>query len=159
MSGNSELPQIVVVREGTMEPGSDPSAPQSIVELRHANGDKIWEQTINNHATSLLITDFNKDGSPDILVSSDQGGITAFNLEGDAFWRSTRINGPVNQILAQENSQVFSKELLIISDNTIFKTNINQTPIILTTYPDNLQAVYGVDEDSRTPAQIHRCPQ
>ena len=142
---NAEPLQLVILREEDGETQQNPI--QSILELRQENGDKLWEQRINGHATDLLITDLNKDGSHDILVGNDLGQVIAFDQAGALLWRSTRINGPVNQILVRDNPDVISKEVLLVSNNSIFATNLNHTPIMLASYPDTLEDVYFVDEN------------
>ncbi len=140
--------QFVITRTNEAPEENNETLPKSIIELRQENGDKIWEQEINNQITNLIITDFNNDGILNIVISSDRGRAIVYDLEGNVLWRSTRINKPIDHLFARMNPETASKELLFISDDTLYVTNPNHTPVALVTFPDTVQSMALIREDA-----------
>ncbi len=79
---------IVVGRNATTPDIEDPEAPQSWVELRHTNGERIWERELDAPITDLLISNVNKVGDPEIVVSSASGQILVFDTSGNLTWQT-----------------------------------------------------------------------
>ncbi|MBE2221677.1 MAG: AAA family ATPase [Anaerolineae bacterium] len=148
---NGDPPKIALIRERETTAENKDLPAQSILELRYGNGDKVWEQVLDNQATSLLVTDFIGNSSPDILVGDDQGRIIVYDHKGTVLWDSMQINEPINQILVRTNPDISAKELLLVSNDTIYATNRFNIPIAIATYPGDVQDVYLVNENSTMP--------
>lgn len=148
-SKDSSQPQIIVVRKSAAS-NENEQAEQSLLELRAENGDKVWAQAVNGQVTSLLVTDFNKDGNDDIVVGNDQGQVLLYDHQGNSLWQM-RVNGTVRQILVRENLETGANELLIASNRAIKVADPEHAPTTIATFPVKIQDVYPIVEDRTDP--------
>lgn len=97
-------PAIVVGRNNSDLNTADPADVQSWVELRHTNGERIWEVELDAPLTDLLVENVNRSGDPEILVSTARGEIILINAAGAITWRANLEqteddNHPIQQLL------------------------------------------------------------
>lgn len=85
---------IVVGRNDTAVSPGEPALGQSWlgqswVELRHTNGERIWEVELNAHLTDLLVVNGDETDDPEIIVSTVTGDIVIINVNGVISWQTT----------------------------------------------------------------------
>ena len=148
-SDNSLHPQLVVVRQNVAA-NEDEQTERTVLELRAANGDKVWAQPINGQVTSLLVTDFNQDGNDDILVGNDQGQILLYDHEATRLWQ-TKVSGAVRQLLVRENLKTGANELFIVGNRAIKVADPDHAPRTIAIFPVRIQDVYLITEERTNP--------
>ncbi len=85
---NAPVSSIVVGRNNTITDPEDPPVVQSWVELRHTNGERIWEIELDAPISDLLVQNINHIGDPEILVSTTRGEIILISAAGGITWRT-----------------------------------------------------------------------
>ena len=99
----SDPPRIVVVRrqrppvDFTAEDGST----ISWLELREATGDRLWEITVPTDITSMLVNDRLGTGESSIVIGTQSGIVSSYNLDGNQRWEFSVSDsvGTVHQLI------------------------------------------------------------
>jgi hypothetical protein len=82
------VPTIVVGRNNTTADPDNPDEIKSWVELRHTNGERIWEIQLDAPLTDMLVENVNDTGDPEIIVSTANGDIIFISATGAITWRT-----------------------------------------------------------------------
>ena len=81
-------PRIAVVRRQRppVDFVAEDESTVSWLELREVTGERLWEATIPAAVTSMLIDDRPGTGHASIIIGTQLGDITAYNLDGNQRW-------------------------------------------------------------------------
>ncbi|MCP4363453.1 MAG: VCBS repeat-containing protein, partial [Chloroflexi bacterium] len=126
------IPSIAVVRNS--EDKEDSRNPQSWLELRHTNGERVWEQPLSAPISALLVERINETGDPNIIVGTEIGEIIVFSSSGTVQWRESVSEGrPIRQLLLV-NAPNGVPRLVAVTANNMYSTTLddNLAPRIAT---------------------------
>jgi hypothetical protein len=90
-------PDIIVIRYQDRD-----GAGEGRIERRQADSRLLWEQPLQAHVTSLLISNINETSESEILVGTQEGQLIAYSSSGNRLWSLNlgEENGrSVNQLL------------------------------------------------------------
>lgn len=136
----SAPPNIVVIRNAQAPDQDEDTVYQSWIELRQANGERIWSKQFETEISSLLVVDINQRGQPEIIVGTRDGQIIVYTANGTELWsRSIDVvydfipgdetaYKKVVQILPQKNLYSEDIDLLITTPQVVYKINNNLYP-------------------------------
>ncbi|HID00907.1 MAG TPA: hypothetical protein EYP05_06195 [Piscirickettsiaceae bacterium] len=149
-------PRIVVARKDPTATNPEGPTPQSWIELRSANGERIWELPLVTGITNLTLQNVPGQVNPEIIVGTDSGDILLFSTDGlllqeRSLFLSADDAAPVNQLLAIENQQTGQSQILAASDRTLF--NLGADPETEATavaqYSDPIQIMFPLTQSGQ----------
>lgn len=146
----SEPPRIVAVRTAPAAEESPP--PGSWLEMRHAQGEQLWQKSLPVSVSALLIDDFGDH--PTLLVGTTMGQLIAFNDQGEQLWEqdlAETVGGIRQLVRTQTIGSQPSREMLVVGDRTI--VGLSQTPRgisqrTVASFDTPIYAVHEVDQPS-----------
>ncbi|HEX6383990.1 MAG TPA: AAA family ATPase [Anaerolineae bacterium] len=160
-----EPPAIVVVRNNVVTGPDEEKQYESWVELRQANGEQIWEESLPVKITSLLVGEINNRGEPEIVLGTNQGDVIVYNTTGTRLWEQkveeevslgARENpdGNISQrdlsvryLLMSESKATEEPELLAATANRVYKVNNLFSPVAIASYPDTeIRGLYPLQQ-------------
>ena len=149
-------PRIVVARKNLTPANPEGPAPQSWIELRSANGERIWEQPLVAGITSLALQSVAGQANPEIIVGTESGDILAFSPDGvllqeRSLYATAADAAPVTQLLVIETPQIGQSPILAASDRTLF--NLTADPengvTAVAQYSDPIQTMFPLAPSSQ----------
>ncbi|MCA9969544.1 MAG: AAA family ATPase [Anaerolineales bacterium] len=91
--------------------------------VRHANGERVWEEILPGPVTQLQVVSLRNQGEPDIVVSTETGHVLVFSASGTEQLRQ-RITGAIRHLVVlQPNARQTpgTYELVVANDNDLYK--------------------------------------
>ncbi len=148
-------PRIVVARKNLNAANPEGPAPQSWIELRSANGERIWEHPLVTSITSLTLQNAAGQANPEIIVGTANGDVLAFSTAGEllqerSLFRTAADATPVNQLLALEDQQTRQPQILAASGNTLFNLTEPETEATaVAQYSDPIQIMFPLTQSGQ----------
>lgn len=153
---SGDPPHIVVVRRQRPPADfvTDDESVLSWLELREATGDRLWEITVPANITSLLIDDKLGAGESSIIIGTQSGDVSSFNLDGNQRWTFSISDsvGAVQQLIQFRPIPGEPQVILAVGQYSIVRLIEDGGNISVkhfATFDEPVQAVYGVQQLDR----------
>ncbi|MBK6712106.1 MAG: hypothetical protein IPG51_17495 [Chloroflexi bacterium] len=118
-----------------------PGKVEGVIELRQTNGDEVWQREIPAEVTAVLVAQLQGDTTPEIIVGTVDSHIYIYDTTGELLWTAV-IDDQINQFLVQSNRTLHVPELLVVSQNLIYRVRNGQNPAVITAYPAVITHAY-----------------
>lgn len=121
-----DIPRIIVARKNSATAVSaEGPAPQSWIEMRSANGERIWEQPLVTTITSLALLPSTGEENPQIVVGTDSGEVLIYSPEGSllqeqSLFPTAESAEPIIDLFSQEDPISGQTKIFAASEHTIF---------------------------------------
>lgn len=146
LTTQATAPTNIVMARSLIDENGDPS---SWLEVRHDNGEKIWEQWLPTRISSLLVENLNDRGDPEIIVGTDQGDVIVYSAAGVELWQN-QIPGAVRHLRIIDNldpQYAERYELIVANENEIYKVRDNsQAPNRIAVYLQPITNIYALQQ-------------
>lgn len=148
----NESPQIIVVRTD-MEASPDEPGATSWLELRQANGERVWEQSLPTQIHALQVADVEETDGPEIVVGTAAGEVIVFSAAGDLLWEAA-VHGSVEHLLVLPGNDNREPEIIAVTSNQIFQVNQGFTSWRVASFSQPIQALYYLGQSSANAPHI-----
>ena len=136
-------PPLIVVTHNDSQPSlNSQEQVEGVIELRQANGDETWQREVPSEITAVLVAQIQGDKTPEIIVGTAAGSAYVYDVDGNLLWTAI-VDDQINQFVVQPNPNLNNRpELLIVSQNLIYRLQEDRTPAIITAYPAVINQIY-----------------
>ena len=138
---SSDTPLIVVIHNDSQPGLNSQEKVEGVIELRQTNGDEVWQREIPAEVTAVLVAQLQGDTTPEIIVGTVDSHIYIYDTTGELLWTAV-IDDQINQFLVQSNRTLHVPELLVVSQNLIYRVRNGQNPAVITAYPAVITHAY-----------------
>ncbi|HFQ94830.1 MAG TPA: hypothetical protein ENK32_12515, partial [Anaerolineae bacterium] len=148
-------PRIVVARKDPAATNPEGPAPQSWIELRSANGERIWEHPLVTGIASLTLQNAAGQVNPEIIIGTDSGDVLAFSTEGEllqerSLFLTADDAASVDQLLAIEDQHTRQPQILAASGKTLFSLTDPETEATaVAQYSDPIQTMFPLSQSGQ----------
>ncbi|KAA3661313.1 MAG: hypothetical protein DWQ04_16845, partial [Chloroflexi bacterium] len=151
-------PNIVVIRNSQTIDLAESLQYQSWIEIRQADGERLWSTNLETEITSLLVTDINQRGQSEIIVGTQDGQIIVYTGNGTELWSRTidaiydfensdeSAFKKVIQLLPQKNLYSEDIDLLVVTPQVVYKINNNLYPRPIIQHNSQITGLFLLDQ-------------
>ncbi|MCB8985040.1 MAG: PQQ-binding-like beta-propeller repeat protein [Ardenticatenaceae bacterium] len=141
-------PPLIVVIHNDSQPGlNSQEQVEGVIELRQANGDETWQREVPSEITAVLVAQIQGSSTPEIIVGTAAGGAYIYDAAGNRLW-TTSVDDQISQFIVQDNPNFNRPELLVVSQNLIYRLLEGESPTIVTAYPAAINQIYQTRQHS-----------
>ena len=149
-------PNIVIVRTVEINDPAEGRIIQSWLELWEANGEEVWETSFDVPITALMVENINNQGPAELVIGNERGEIRVFSSTQQLLWKSQLpdsisgvgvVNRAILQIFHTPHKHSGDLELLVATENALFKVSESSPSRQIASYPDtSIERVYLINQ-------------
>ncbi len=148
-----EPPQVVIIRRqrSTSDILEENETITSWLELRKATGERVREIAIPATITALTIDSRPETGNSAILVGSDNGLVSVYDLNGVVVWETTveGLTGGIRQLVVLDQEGESPSSVLAVGKNDIVRLTPRSgevSKIPFASYEESIRKVYSITQ-------------
>ncbi len=151
--GPNSLPNIVAIHNNSNIGSDGVESFEGWIEVLRPDNRLIWNISLPTTISSLLVSDINSSGQPEIIVGTTDGQILAYSMNGERFWQ-TSVNASVNGILLVND--VRGTEIMVSSRaNTIDRFSNKGLGIVrVAEFLDDINEIYLLEQENEIVPQL-----
>ncbi|MFN2253264.1 MAG: AAA family ATPase, partial [Candidatus Promineifilaceae bacterium] len=121
------------------------------IQLREAQGERIWEYETGSPISSLVVADIIQSGDPEIIAGSESGEVIILSSQGGLIWRALAFfdGQPVNHLSSLYSTMVPSGEIIASGGDKIVGIDITEEDLLqrsIAKLPTVITSLLTVDE-------------